>query len=246
MSTTSTREIRVEFGQRVPMRDGIMLSADIYRPIDSSDKSRKYPVILTRTPYMKLSERMLAPAKFFAERGYVFVAMDVRGRGDSDGTFVPYFNEGHDGYDAIEWCASQLWSDGNVGTIGSSYPGCIQWLAALQKPPHLKAMVVRVTPSDPFVETPTGLPSPMTLCWLHYVSGRMNQLMEAVDWERIYQHLPLITMDEHAGRRNPHWRANIEHPQLDDYWAPFCYQNKFDQVDVPVLHISGWYDIILV
>ena len=242
MSTTSTREIRVEFGQRVPMRDGIMLSADIYRPIDSSDKSRKYPVILTRTPYMKLSERMLAPAKFFAERGYVFVAMDVRGRGDSDGTFVPYFNEGHDGYDAIEWCASQLWSDGNVGTIGSSYPGCIQWLAALQKPPHLKAMVVRVTPSDPFVETPTGLPSPMTLCWLHYVSGRMNQLMEAVDWERIYQHLPLITMDEHAGRRNPHWRANIEHPQLDDYWEPFCYQNKFDQVDVPVLHISGWYD----
>ena len=106
----------------------------------------------------------------------------------------------------------------------------------------LRAMVVRVTPSDPFVETPTGLPSPMTLCWLHYVSGRMNQLMEAVDWERVYEHLPLITMDERAGRRNPHWRANIEHPQLDDYWAPLCYQAKFDQVNVPVLHISGWYD----
>jgi uncharacterized protein len=242
MSTSSTREIRIEFGQHVPMRDGIMLSADIYRPIDSSDTSRKYSVILTRTPYMKLSDRMLTPAKYFAERGYVFVAMDVRGRGDSDGTFVPYFNEGQDGYDAIEWCASQLWSDGNVGTIGSSYPGCIQWLAAVQKPPHLKAMVVRVTPSDPFVETPTGLPSPMTLCWLHYVSGHMNQLMEAVDWEQIYEHLPLITMDEYAGRRNPNWRANIEHPQLDDYWAPLCYQNKFDQVDVPVLHISGWYD----
>jgi uncharacterized protein len=242
MTSSSTREIRIEFGQHVPMRDGIMLSADIYRPIDSSDTSRKYPVILTRTPYMKLSERMLMPAKYFAERGYVFVAIDVRGRGDSDGTFVPYLNEGQDGYDAIEWCASQLWSDGNVGTIGSSYPGCIQWLAALQKPPHLKAMVVRVTPSDPFVETPTGLPSPMTLCWLHYVSGRMNHLMEAVDWEQIYQHLPLVTMDEHAGRRNPHWRANIEHPQHDDYWVPFSYQNKFDQVDVPVLHISGWYD----
>ena len=201
MPTPSTREIRIEFDQRVPMRDGITLSADIYRPIDSSDKSITYPVILTRTPYMKLSERMLVPAKYFAERGYVFVAMDVRGRGDSDGVFVPYINEGQDGYDAIEWCASQPWSDGNVGTIGSSYPGCIQWLAALQKPPHLRAMVVRVTPSDPFVETPTGLPSPMTLCWLHYVSGRMNQLMEAVDWEQVYEHLPLITMDERAGRR---------------------------------------------
>jgi putative CocE/NonD family hydrolase len=242
MPTSSTREIRIEFDQRVPMRDGITLSADIYRPIDSSDKSITYPVILTRTPYMKLSERMLVPAKYFAERGYVFVAMDVRGRGDSDGVFVPYINEGQDGYDAIEWCASQPWSDGNVGTIGSSYPGCIQWLAALQKPPHLRAMVVRVTPSDPFVETPTGLPSPMTLCWLHYVSGRMNQLMEAVDWERVYEHLPLITMDERAGRRNPHWRANIEHPQLDDYWKPRGYQDKFEQVDIPVLHISGWYD----
>ncbi len=242
MPTSSTREIRIEFDQRVPMRDGITLSADIYRPIDSTHTSRKYPVILTRTPYMKLNERVLVSAKYFAERGYVFVAMDVRGRGDSDGTFVPYFNEGYDGYDSIEWCASQAWSDGNVGTIGSSYPGCIQWLAALQNPPHLKAMVVRVTPSDPFVEIPTGLPSPMTLCWLHFVSGRMNQLMEAVDWERIYEHLPLISMDERAGRRNSNWRANIEHPQLDDYWEPLCYQNKFDQIDVPVLHISGWYD----
>ncbi len=98
-------------------------------------------------------------ANYFAERGYVFVAMDVRGRGDSEGAFVPYINEGQDGFDAIEWCAEQPWSDGNVGTIGSSYPGVIQWLAALQQPPHLKVMVVRVAPSDPFVETPTGVPS---------------------------------------------------------------------------------------
>lgn len=242
MPGPSNREIRIEFDKRVPMRDGITLSADVYRPIDSSGEAKNYPVILARTPYQKLSERMLVPAKYFAGRGYVFVAMDVRGRGDSDGVFVPYFNEGQDGYDAIEWCASQAWSDGNVGTIGSSYPGCIQWLAALEHPPHLRAMVVRVTPSDPFVETPTGLPSPMHLCWLHYVSGRVNHLMEAVDWERVYEHLPLLTMDEQAGRRNPYWRANIEHPQLDDYWAPLCYQDKFDQVDVPVLHISGWYD----
>jgi uncharacterized protein len=242
MPTPSAREIRIEFDQRVPMRDGIMLSADVYRPIDKSGETKTYPVILTRTPYMKLSEGMLVPAKYFTERGYVFVAMDVRGRGDSDGVFVPYFNEGEDGYDAIEWCAAQPWSDGNVGTVGSSYPGNIQWLATLQKPPHLKAMVVRVTPSDPFVETPTGLPSPMALCWLHYVSGRVNQLMEAVDWERVYEHLPLITMDERAGRRIQFWRAEIEHPQLDDFWAPLRYQDKFDQVDVPVLHISGWYD----
>lgn len=77
MLISNSNQIRIEFDQRVPMRDGITLSADIYRPIDASSASRKYPVILTRTPYMRLSERMLVPAKYFAERGYVFVAMDV-------------------------------------------------------------------------------------------------------------------------------------------------------------------------
>src|SRR5260370_25014923 len=106
MSTPTAREIRIEFDQRVPMRDSITISADVYRPVDSSNEAKKYPVILTRTPYLKLSERMLVPAKYFAERGYVFVAMDVLGRGDSDGVFVPYFNEGPNGYHAIEWCAA--------------------------------------------------------------------------------------------------------------------------------------------
>src|SRR5207245_7822136 len=95
MPTSSTREIHIEFDQRVPMRDGITLSADIYCPLDSSHTSRKYPVILTRTPYMKLSERMLVPAKYFAERGYVFVAMDVRGRGDSEDRKSTRLNSSH-------------------------------------------------------------------------------------------------------------------------------------------------------
>ncbi len=92
--------------------------------------------------------------------GYAYVAMDVRGRGDSEGVFAPYVNEGRDGYDAIEWLAAQPWSDGALGTIGGSYPGCIQWLTALEQPPHLRAMIVPVSPSDPFVETPTGCHSP--------------------------------------------------------------------------------------
>ena len=242
MIVSSAQQVRIEFDQRVPMRDGITLSADIYLPPDPLNQAERWPVVLTRTPYLKANMRILESAKYYARHGYVFVAMDVRGRGDSDGEFAPHFNEGQDGYDAIEWCASQLWSDGNVGTMGSSYPGYIQWLAALHHPPHLRTMVVRVTPSDPFVETPTGLRSPMHLCWLHYVSGRTNQLMEAVDWTQVYEHLPLLTMDERAGRRNQHWRSDIEHPQLDEYWEPLCYQTKFEQLDLPVLHISGWYD----
>jgi putative CocE/NonD family hydrolase len=242
MITPNPEKVRIDFNQRVPMRDGVTLSVDIYRPVAATDVEKTYPVVLMRTPYMKASERALEYGVYLAEHSYVFVAMDVRGRGDSDGEFVPYFNEGRDGYDSIEWCAAQPWSNGNVGTVGSSYPGRIQWLAALEQPPHLRAMVVRVAPSDPFVETPTGLPSPMHLCWLHLVSGRTNQLMEAVDWGRVYEHLPLLTMDEQAGRRNPFWRADLEHPQLDAYWEPLRYQSKFEQISAPVLHISGWYD----
>ena len=246
MTPDHTQDIRIAFNQRVPMRDGVTLSADVYFPAAASPAAdgapRRWPTILTRTPYLKANPAVLAQGRSFAGEGFIFVAMDVRGRGDSDGAFTPYVNDGRDGYDAIEWIAAQPWSNGHIGTIGGSYPGCIQWLAALEQPPHLSAMVVLVSPSDPFVETPTGLPSPMHLCWLHYVSGRVNQPMEAVDWARIYDHLPMLTMDERAGRVIPHWRDTINHAQLDDFWEPLRYQTKFERIAVPTLHISGWYD----
>ena len=237
----TTGNVHILFDRRVHMRDGVSLSADVYLPA-GADEAERHPVILTRTPYLKANTSILGSATYFCERGYALVAMDVRGRGDSDGEFTPYVNDGRDGYDAIEWCAAQPWSTGAVGTLGGSYLGRIQWLAAIEQPPHLKAMVVLVPPADPFVETPTGLPSPMHLCWLHYVSGHVLQPMETVDWAAVYEHLPFLTMDERAGRRNPHWRRDIEHPQLDDYWDRICYQTRFDRVHVPTLHVSGWYD----
>lgn len=231
-------DMTIDFDVRVPMRDGVELSADVYRPKDDG----RYPVILQRTPYLKTGEQVPQQTRSFVERGYVFVLMDVRGRGDSDGVFVPYRNDGRDGYDAIEWCAMQPWSDGNIGTIGGSYLGRIQWLTALEQPPRLRAMIVSVTPSDPFVEWPTGTPGPMQMCWIHMTSGRTLQNTAAVDWMAVYEHLPLLTMDERAGRRSPRWRENLAHEQLDDYWRAIAYQDKLDRVAVPVLHISGWYD----
>ena len=84
-----------------------------------------------------------------AARGYAVVVQDVRGRYGSEGEFDPYRNEGRDGYDTIEWAAAQPWSDGSVGTFGLSYPGAVQWLAAVESPPHLKAMVPAMTFSTP-------------------------------------------------------------------------------------------------
>ena len=228
--------VMIDFNIRVKMRDGVELSADLYRP----DAEGKFPVILSRTPYTKTG--VLKSARYFAENGYVFVAMDVRGRGDSDGIFVPYRNDGQDGYEAIEWCAAQPWSTGKVGTTGGSYNGRIQWLTAVLQPPHLVTMAAMVTPSDPFVEWPTGAHLPMDISWYHYTAGHVSQNMDAVDWTKIHKYLPLYTMDEAAGRPNSYWKEDLDHPQLDAYWEPMRYQNKYDRVKVPVLHISGWYD----
>ncbi|MCD8510450.1 MAG: CocE/NonD family hydrolase [Bacillus sp. (in: Bacteria)] len=223
---------------RVPMRDGITLSADVYRP----NAEGEYPAIVVRTPYLKTSQVIFETGTYYAKHGYAVVYMDVRGRGDSEGEFVPYRNDGIDGYDAIEWVAEQPWCTGSVGTMGGSYLGRIQWLTALTKPPHLKAMISTVTPSDPFVEWPTGLPTPMHMCWVFMTSGRVMQNIDAVEWEKVYNHLPLATMDEEVGIVSEQWREEVKHTTLDDWWKHICYQDKFDQIDVPALHVSGWYD----
>lgn len=237
-ATPQTESVKIEFNRRVPMRDRVELSADIYRP----DAPGRFPVILSRTPYTKTSGSTLKIAKYFVSHGYAFVTMDVRGRGDSDGTFTPYVKDGVDGYDAIEWCAGQPWSTGKVGTLGGSYNGLIQWLTAVHQPPHLAAMIPMVSPSDPFVEWPTGLPLIPTISWFHFTSGHVAQNMEAVDWNKLYWHLPMITMDEAMGRPNRNWKDEIEHSKLDGWWEPRRYQNKYNRVQVPALGISGWYD----
>jgi hypothetical protein len=231
-------EVKIDFNRRVPMRDRTELSADVYRP----KAEGRFPVILNRTPYTKTSSSNFKIAQYFVSHGYVVVFMDVRGRGDSDGVFEPYRNDGQDGYDAIEWCAAQEWSTGKVGTLGGSYNGAIQWLTAVKQPPHLATMIVLASPSDPFVEWPTGQPLPVDISWYHFTAGHVLQNMEAVDWKKLYEHLPLITMDEAMGRPNRFWKDEVQHAQLDGWWEYKRYQNKYDRVRVPVLNISGWYD----
>ena len=130
----------------VRMRDGVVLRADVMRPPEAD----KFPVLVYRTPYGKdAAQQQYTTFKHGVERGYAVVIQDVRGRHQSDGDFRPYENEGQDGYDTIEWAAAQPWSNGNVGTFGLSYPGAVQWLAAVQNPPHLRAMVPAMTFSTP-------------------------------------------------------------------------------------------------
>jgi hypothetical protein len=141
----------------VPMRDGVRLRADVMRPAGPGP----FPVLVYRTPYDKEQERRDYTTFARAlERGYAVVVQDVRGRYASEGKFRPYQQEGQDGFDTIEWAAAQAWSSGAVGTFGLSYPGAVQWMAAVENPPHLKAMVPAMTFSshENFIWHPTARP----------------------------------------------------------------------------------------
>jgi putative CocE/NonD family hydrolase len=225
------------FNVRIPLREGITLSADLALP-----PGLPAPAVVVRTPYGKTGEPQSQRAAVFARAGYALVFADVRGRGDSDGVFQPYRHDGLDGAEVIAWAAAQEWCTGDVATWGASYGGRIQWLTALEHPPALRAMVCLVTPSDPFVEHPTGLPTPMHINWHRFTDGRMPQYRDDVDWMAVYGHRPLQTMDEAAGFVSPNWREELAHRTLDEWWEPVRYQHRIGETDVPALHISGWYD----
>lgn len=230
--------MRIRWGQRIEMRDGVLLSADIYFPATEGE----FPALVLRTPYGRNANKLVSQGKYFSDHGYVAVICDVRGRGDSDGSFFPYDSEGVDGYDVIQWAADQEWCNGAVGTWGESYVASVQWRAALEKPPNLQAMISGVVPSDPFVENPTGVRDVSHLAWLFMLSGKNMQNLNPVDWENITWHLPLIDMDEMTGRKVYGWKEAFDHTTLDDHLKRLCYQTRFDELELPVMHISGWYD----
>ncbi len=147
------------------MRDGVVLRANVWRPASDGP----FPVLVYRTPYGKDgTESWYSTHLRAVERGYAVVIQDVRGRHASEGEFLPYENEGRDGYDTIEWAARQSWSDGAVGTFGLSYPGAVQWLAALERPPHLKAMVPAMTFASPrMFFYSNGVWDLSWLAWIH-------------------------------------------------------------------------------
>ncbi len=150
-----TYGVVVSWDVMVPMRDGVRLATDVYRPaVDGEPAPGRFPAILGRTSYDKTSGPMWVQpvADFFCRRGYVVVLQDLRGRHRSEGT-DQYFhtvnpNEGRDGYDTIEWIAAQPWSDGRVGMTGSSHGAIVQQVAALYRPPHLTTIWPDVGPTN--------------------------------------------------------------------------------------------------
>src|ERR1051326_4842863 len=117
---------------KIPMRDGVQLNATVYRPHAQKDP---LPVVFTFTPY--IGDSYQDRAEYFAQNGYVYALVDVRGRGNSGGNFEPFANDARDGYDVVEFLAKQPWSNGKVAMWGGSYAGFDQWATLKEFPPHL-------------------------------------------------------------------------------------------------------------
>src|ERR1041385_5455669 len=232
-------QVHKEYNVFIPMRDGVRLAAHIYRP----EAKGRFPVIVARTPYGKDSKSIFSQAEFFAQHGYAYVTQDVRGRYDSEGEFTVLAHEAQDGYDTIEWLAPQPSSNGNVGTFGGSYLSWDQWLAAEQQPPHLKAMVVQSTPPDIFQVAWRGAFFMNSLFCRMLLDGRTNQDSSVSDQD-LSAHVPFSTLDEAVGRHlDKTFRAWVQHDSLDDFWKPQSYEENLARVNVPVLHLDGWYDM---
>ena len=235
----------VEYHLMVPMRDGVRLATDSYRPAQSGT----FPTLFVRDIYSNGSNAVRQRyARWALENGYAFVFQSARGRYDSEGVWNPYFQEVKDGHDTLSWIENQPWSNGKVGMFGSSYLASVQWLAALGQHPALKAIAPAMSPGNYYrdVAYPGGAFSLLSRAsWgLGLVGSRTNQTYP-IDWISAARHLPLKDLGRSLGLRAQHFDDWLAHPTYDDYWKPLNLEERAPEMGVPALNIGGWYDVFL-
>ncbi len=256
--------VKFESNVALMMRDGTITYADTFRP----DVAGKVPALLTRTPYDKstaASRGGALDAINAAARGYAVVVQDVRGRYQSEGAFYTFVNEINDGYDSVEWVASQPWCDGKVGMFGTSYVGATQWLAAKSRPPSLAAIVPGVTASDyheGWAWQGGAFELGFNLSWalgpltsanwanlsgrLHLPSDGLDSLIAAKDdLTSAYMTLPMSDMPHLKGELAPYYYDWLAHPEYDEYWQSVCIEDSHPEIAVPAFNFGGWHDIFL-
>ncbi len=239
------REVRLLHDRRVPMRDGISLSADVYLPL----RAQGLPTIVQWTPYESTRERFVSWGVWFARHGYAAVVVDVRGRYESEGRFTAWEHDGRDAHDTLTWAAAEQWSNGRIGTWGRSYGGLVQWQLAHLGHPNLECIAPQVIHDDYFWDgywTGGAFQLALTLgaaaLWssaLSLITG--SGARDLVLNDRILGHLPLVELDEVTiGRKVDYWRLWWEHQVNDEYWQSF--RHRPEKVDVPIFQQGGWFD----
>jgi len=246
--------MKVEKNVMVPMKDGIKLATDIYLP--SSEKEKTFPALINRTPYNKDRVENSKEINAYVNAGYVVVIQDVRGRYHSEGTFIPYEYETEDGLELFNWVKKQSWSNGIFGTFGLSYHGGTQWLPATKNPEGLKAMAPMITFDDLFNGSAyyDGAKVLHDLRWT--VADIIPDIMErakkagekvTVSVPEVYNCLEKIPLasDEAVKLYGKYYLDWMKHNTFDDFWKKFSPKEHYNDITVPTLNISGWYDIFV-
>jgi len=250
-----SNEIRLERHKAIPMRDGVILYGDLYRPAPEG----KYPTLIVRTPYGVQRDGALESLVKFAQRGYSVMMIDNRGRYESGGNWDPFRFEATDGYDIIEWAAKQNFSNGKVASQGGSYLGHVQWAAASQQPPSLVAMFPALASTNIYANWLThGGAFRLSFNYGWGVVRMPNRIMlpqyfhtepftpEELKYDKILWHLPLNTGDlKSADSEVKHYRDWLAHSSYDAYWKSISDEERMDKMKVPAEVSGGWFDIFL-
>ena len=269
MPNQKTYKVIYEPNVMVPMRDGTRLATDVFRP----NAPGKFPVLVNRGPYGK-DQYIANPDHstwFFPAHGYIVLSQDCRARFGSEGDYYnPVFQEAADGYDTVEWAATQEWSNGRVGTTGQSYLGATQYTLATTNPlpPHLQTMA------------PFSASSDFHQSWVYHTGGAMewgwtvpyaihkgrntlerlgredllSQMDEYVlppgnfaqplkdDW---YNHLPLRDWIDRLQEAAPYLSEYFDEERDGPYWWKANVLKNLSGIKIPMFHVSSWYDIFL-
>jgi putative CocE/NonD family hydrolase len=240
-------DVDIRWGLKIPMSDGVKLHTTLYKP---SRVEIPLPVIFTITPYG--SDIFHEHACYFAQNQFIFVLIDCRGRGNSEGAFEPNINEGRDGYDVTQWLAEQAWSNGRIAMWGVSYAGHAQWATAKEFPSNLCTIAPASSPC-PGIDFPmvNNIFFSASLQWLTLVSGRVSNrfLFGDVDYwltkfrEVHSKQLPFRQLDKIAGNETTLFQEYLEHPTYDSYWQRLSpTEQDYKRLELPILTITGQYD----
>jgi putative CocE/NonD family hydrolase len=246
--TRTAYEVAFEPNVEMKTRDGVSLRADIYR----LKAGGKFPVLINRTPYDKRHPLYIPDGIASAQRGYVFITQDARGRFDSQGEWYPFKYEAEDGYDTVEWAAALPYSNGKVAMTGISYVGVPQLLTAVAAPPHLVAIYPGITGSNyhaNWIYQGGAFSQLFSQEWAagFVIADLARQLKTAIpflDSKRPPIEYPLLNIGstKDFGRYYYDWLA---HPRYDEYWKQWSVEEHYNEIKVPALHVGAWYDLFM-
>lgn len=233
---------------RIPMRDGATLSATLVIPTGMTQGGVVFVAdcYITEEPPVNLY-KIISYSKF------ILVHVANRGKGKSDGDFIPFVNDANDNYDIIEWISKQAWCNGSIAMGGGSYLGFAQWATLKNIHPALKTVVpmAAAAPGIDFINR-GQIFSVYSLRWLNYVTNTKyvdtNLFLDNIYWATIANKLyrdeiPFSQLDSLSLNTKSTFQEWLKHPGFDEYWSETMpVANDYKKITIPILTITGFFD----